>query len=412
PNDWSSWTTTIDIIAEGNHSIYAKATDGANNSNENSIRLLAIIDGGSPSVQIIVPGNGSEVSIIDGSPISVNGSALDVESGINIIELELDYSGTYYLASQSNPADWSSWTGILAIETNGTHVITARATDNAGNVAYSSVTVSASVTNTGLDKFGIKKIYPTKDGKEWYVAMENPRSDPYFRNLQNLELTLQPDGSWQVQAQNGQVRMEAWSLENDKWLNVELTEYAKIEQTGNSLLQMYTRGGHHTSSDPCLGSAYKARLYGDGRAGWVKEVTHPAYTSTIGWVQATDQRLEDRWVGFKAIVYNFVEDGKTYVRMESYIDDDVTDSNGNLVIRNNWRLASVVEDSGGWATTNSDFISTCSPMSVDNTGQYRQRDEILSLQGGTGTQNIAAWRTDDTIWDFKYLSVREIQPPQ
>lgn len=35
--------------------------------------------------------------------------------------------------------------------------------------------------------------------------------------------------------------------------------------------------------------------------------------------------------------------------MELYIDDDVTDStNGNLVVRNNWKLASVVEDRGGW----------------------------------------------------------------
>src|SRR5919108_5996482 len=128
---------------------------------------------------------------------------------------------------------------------------------------------------------------------------------------------------------------------------------------------MYTRGGHHTSSDPCLGSAYKARLYGDGRAGRVNEVTHPAYTSTIGWVQATDQRLEDRWVGFKAVVYNIVgEDGKTYVRMESYIDDDVTNSNGNLVIGNNWRLASVVEDKGGWGATKSYFIYTSSPLFV------------------------------------------------
>ncbi|HXV46598.1 MAG TPA: hypothetical protein VD736_07995 [Nitrososphaera sp.] len=175
---------------------------------------------------------------------------------------------------------------------------------------------------------------------------------------------------------------------------------------------MITRGGHHTSSDPCVGSAYKARLYGDGRAGWVKEVTHHAYTNTVGWIQATDQRLEERWVGFKAVVYNILgEDGKTYVRMESYIDDDVTDSNGNLVIRNNWRVGSVVEDRGGWATTSADFTSTCSPMSVDNAGQYRQRDEILSLPGGTETQNIAACRTDGTIWDFKYLTVREIEPP-
>jgi hypothetical protein len=206
--------------------------------------------------------------------------------------------------------------------------------------------------------------------------------------------------------------MESWSHNNEKWLNVEITEYAKIEQTNLSLLQMYTRGGHHTSSDPCLGSAYKARLYGDGRAGWVKEVTHPAYTSTRGWVQVTDDRLEGRWVGFKAVIYNFVENDNTYVRMESYIDDEVTDSNGNLVIRNNWTLASIVEDRGGWATTNSDFTTTCPPMSLDNSSEYRQADEILSLPGGTGTQNIAGWRTDETTWNFKYLSVREIQAPQ
>jgi hypothetical protein len=411
-NDWSFWTATVDIIAEGSHIIYAKATDGANNSNETSIAILVISDTGLPMVQISSPGNGSMINIIDGAPFSVSGNASDAESGINAVDIELDNSGIYYPTLPTS-GGWSSWTGSLSIGTNGLHVITARATDNAGNVAYSSVPVNASITNTWLDKFGIKKIYPTIDAKEWYVAMEDPRSDPYFRNLQNLQLTLQPDGSWQVEASNGQVRMEAWSQENDKWLNVEITEYAKIVQTSNSLLQMYTRGGHHTSSDPCLGSAYKARLYGDGRAGWAKEVTHPAYSNTIGWMQATDQRLEDRWVGFKAVIYNIIgEDGRTYVRTESYIDDDVTDSNGNLVIRNNWQLASVVEDRGGWATTNADFTSTCSPMAVDNTGQYRQRDEILSLPGGTGTQNIGAWRSDGTIWDFKYLSVREIEPPQ
>jgi hypothetical protein len=407
PNDWSSWTATIDIVGEGNHFIHAKVTDGANNSNENSIAVLAIIDNISPAVQISAPSEGAQVTVIDGAPISVIGTASDMESGIKIVEIELDNSGTYHPASGSG-----DWTGTLTVETNGTHVITARATDNAGNVAYSSVTFSASVINTGLDNFGIKKIYPTKGGKEWYVNMNDPDSDPYFRNLQNLQLTLQPDGSWQVEAQNGQVRMEAWSPENEKWLNVEITEYAKIEQTTNSLLQMYTRGGHHTSSDPCLGSAYKARLYGDGRASFTKEVTHPAYAGNRAIIDVSDIPLEGRWVGFKFAIYNFVENGKTYVRMESYIDDDVTDANGNLVIGNNWKLASVYEDRGGWSTADTDFTADCTPMSVDNTGQYRQRDEILNMPGGTATQNIAAWRTDGTTWDFKYLSVREIQPPQ
>jgi hypothetical protein len=72
-----------------------------------------------------------------------------------------------------------------------------------------------------------------------------------------------------------------------------------------------------------------------------------------------------------------------------------------LVIGNNWKLASVVEDRGGWATTNSDFNESCG----------RARDEILSSPGGTISQNIVGFRTDEIDWDFEYLSVREIQPP-
>ena len=93
----------------------------------------------------------------------------------------------------------------------------------------------------------------------------------------------------------------------------------------------------------------------------VKEVMHPSYTSNRGSVQATETPLMDRWVGFKAVMYNFVENGKTYVRMESYIDDDVTDSSGNLVIGNNWVLASVVEDKGGWSTATPTLIQLVRP---------------------------------------------------
>ncbi|MEP0825534.1 MAG: hypothetical protein HRF40_08615 [Nitrososphaera sp.] len=261
-----------------------------------------------------------------------------------------------------------------------------------------------------LDKFGIEKIYPTKQGgNEWYVNMKDPASDPMFRNLERMK--KQSDGSWQVDGgMNGRLRMEVWSPVNEKWQNVEITMYAKMVSGSNELLQLYSRGGHHTPKDECLGSAYKARLYGDGRATWVKEVSHPAYARKRGTVDVTDDPLKGRWVGFKAVIYNFVENDKTYVRMESYIDDDVTDSKGNLVIRNNWKLASVVEDRGGWKTRDSDFDPSCKPLNKDSTHKYRQRDEILNMPGGTSTQNIAAFRSDDLKWNWKYLSVREIEP--
>jgi hypothetical protein len=250
-----------------------------------------------------------------------------------------------------------------------------------------------------VDSFGVEKLYPTvAGGNEWYVNMDNPSNDPNFRNLGNVHFSKNADGSWTVSAD--QIRMEAWSEENEKWLNVEITEYAKIESGSNDLLQMYSRGGHHTSRDECLGSAYKARLYGDGEAAWNKEVTHPAYAGNRGSMQATDRSLDDRWIGFKAVIYNFVENGNTYVRLESYVDDDVTDANGNLVVKNNWKLASVYEDKGGWATRDSDFNASCG----------RDRDEILTQGGGTSSQNIAAFRSDDLTWSFKYLSVREINP--
>lgn len=264
-------------------------------------------------------------------------------------------------------------------------------------------------TLTGLDKFGVKKIYPTASGgNEWYVDMANPKSDPLFRNLPSM--TKQSDGSWRVSA--SQVRMEAWSPSYEKWLNVEITGYAKMV-SGTQLIQAYSRGGHHYS-DPdnaCEGSAYKGRLYGNGNAAWVKEVNHPAYTSSRGMVDATDRQIQNKWIGFKAVIYNIVENGKTHVRMESYIDDDVTSSNGNLVVKNKWRLASVVVDRGGWATTNSDFDSTCPPLNKDSNQTYRQRDEIINMSGGTNSQNLAAWRSDGLTWDFKYLSAREIKAP-
>ena len=267
----------------------------------------------------------------------------------------------------------------------------------------------SSTTWSGLDEFGVKKIYPTASGgNEWYVDMADPKSDPLFRNLPSM--TRQSDGSWRVSA--SQVRMEAWSPSYDKWLNVEITGYAKMI-SGTQLIQSYSRGGHHFS-DPdkaCEGSAYKGRLYGNGNAAWVKEVNHPAYTSNKGTVDATDRQIQNRWVGFKAVIYNIVENGKTYVKMESYIDDDVTGYNGNLVVKNNWKLASVVVDRGGWGTTNSDFDSNCAPLNKDSTKQYRQRDEIINIPGGTSSQNLAAWRSDGLTWDFKYLSVREIKAP-
>ena len=59
-----------------------------------------------------------------------------------------------------------------------------------------STLVSATTPPTTVDKFGIKEIYPTKEGgREWYINMDSPTSDGTFDP--KSKMTKQPDGSWQ-----------------------------------------------------------------------------------------------------------------------------------------------------------------------------------------------------------------------
>jgi hypothetical protein len=331
-----------------------------------------------------------------------------------VIAVSTDWTSWKNVYSGTSSGDTASMESYRFLDTPGKYVrvtVNGNSENDWASITEMDVNHRSSTTTVayGIDKFGIKKMYPTASGgNEWYVNMLDPKSDSLFRNLPSM--TKQSDGSWRVS--ESQVRLEAWSPLNDKWLNVEITGYAKMV-SGTPLIQLYSRGGHHYA-DPhnaCEGSAYKGRLYGNGNAAWVKEVNHPAYTSAKGTVDATDKQIMNKWVGLKAVMYNLVENGKTYVRMELYIDDDVTAWNGNLVVKNNWKLASVYIDKGGWATTNSDFDASCPPLNKDSEDRYRQRDEIINMPGGTGSQNLAAWRSDGLTWDFKYLSVREIKAP-
>jgi hypothetical protein len=267
------------------------------------------------------------------------------------------------------------------------------------------------------DKFGVKKLYPDATIiNEWYVDMANPSGSINFQNLPTI--TKQPDGSFQTNA--AQVRMEAWSPLNKKWLNVEITAYQKlIAGTPQYVFQLYRGGGHHSSSTPerqCWGAAYKTAMLSDGSSGCStscrKEVNHPAYCSNRAVTKVSTKPLASRWIGMKQVTYNYLKNGKTFVRIEAWVDNDVTDAQGNLVIKNDWKLYANTNDEGGWATTESDFVANCPKLNKDSTQQYRQRDEIFNLPGGnTDLQNLCAFRTDGSTNSWKYLSVREIQAP-
>jgi hypothetical protein len=287
---------------------------------------------------------------------------------------------------------------------NGRYVaITVKGNTENNYASISEIDVNA-LTASSVDKFGIRKIYPTKTGgEEWFMNMINPTSDS--RTIPPA-MTKNSDGSWKVTNTQTRYRVfpsTGWNDDlyttldqkalaqkgymqgSNDWKNVEMTGYIKANTAGSETKFIwYNRGGQHRDSQPCEGTAYKGNLYFDGRTRFQKEQWHPGgYPTTFSPIPATTS-LEDRWVGFKYVVYNFVQNGKVVVKMQNWIDDR---NNGNWV-----KIAERV-DSGGWGT----YGTKCGGAP----------DQLITWGGPQ-----ASFRWDyATNVDIKNLSIREIQPP-
>jgi hypothetical protein len=294
----------------------------------------------------------------------------------------------------------------------------------------SSFGASGETISGDRDKWGIQKTYPDAQGDSfqvWYIDQDgDPTKDKRFGNWKNANLRRMQDGSgacWYVDGkdQRGQVRLEGLSESgNKKWLDAEATIYvfyiddSKEFSVTPYAYTLYLRGGKHTSKDPCLGACYKAMVRKDRRVSIVKEVEHPQYTSKRVGKQITNE-VKGSWIGFKLIVYNFQEgtDLNTYVKIEVWIDENCTDQQQNLVIRNKWYKAAETIDRGGWAAKEMTQASDCPAMDRDSTTpNKRQPDEILNLPGGTDDYNIGCFRTDGVMVKFKNFSIRAIQSPR
>ena len=262
-------------------------------------------------------------------------------------------------------------------------------------------------SGAGTDIFGIKKLYPTKNnGEEWYMNMNNPLGDSRF-NPQNT-ITKNPDGSWKMKST--QVRMTVYTstgydsndiptldhsviaskgymLAPNDWRNFEMTQYVKVNTSPtDDNFSPNGRGGRHTGSGPpegCEGSSMKGDVFFSGKVRFAKEQWHVSYVFTN--LKTPTGSIEDKWVGIKFIVYNFVENNKVVVKTELWLD---TNNNGNFV-----KVDENV-DRGSWGT--------------EGTACGGAPDQIISWGGPITTFR---WDTATDV-DFKNLSVREIVPPQ
>ena len=263
-------------------------------------------------------------------------------------------------------------------------------------------------SDPGTDIFGITKLYETKNnGEEWYLNMNNPTSDSRF-NPQNT-ITRNPDGSWKMKAT--QVRMAVYTstgydgddiptldhseiaangymLRPNDWRNFEMTQYVKVNTSpSDDNFSPNGRGGRHTGDGTppvgCEGSSMKGDVFFSGKVRFAKEQWHVSYVFTS--LKTPTTSIEDKWIGIKFIVYNFVQNNNVVVKTELWLD---TNDSGNFV-----KVDERV-DSGGWGT--------------EGTECGGAPDQIISWGGPITTFR---WDTATDV-DFKNLSVREIIPPQ
>lgn len=281
------------------------------------------------------------------------------------------------------------------------------------------------------DQFGVRKIYHTKSGgEEWFMNMDDLLSDPRVMNTEGENIQKKSDGSWQSNGgDNGQFRLEAWSPAYEdmeqrraaRWRDVEIQCFVKVVSKNNNenppyAWQLYSRGGHHSTNNPCAGSAYKGRWWNTrGANSFVKEICHPAYSDNRGTVENVVSAEEgsygnNRWYGAKLIMYNIVENGNECVKLELYVDKDVNSSDGDLIIRNNWELVTSYVDRGGWPASQDRYDQNCG-------GCDKRIDEILIQPGRdrrtdqpTFNRNLIALRSDNETIRWKFFSGREIDP--
>lgn len=260
------------------------------------------------------------------------------------------------------------------------------------NMISSAAAIPSNNSSKGEDIFGIKEIYPTRpDGREWFLNSEDPRSDGIFYITSDKNITRQSDGSWLINS--SEVRMNVDTPPGlSEWKNVEITGYTRIlsviDPSKENDLAWFARSGIHSNKSPCEGTGLIGGIHTDGTVEWKKEILfREGYTDGRDKAKVVVDPIIGRWIGWKVVMYN--TNNNSAVKMESYIDNKDT---------NYWVQVTNLTDNGGWSAKSSDekFYSTnCN----------KPKDYILT-NGGP----IVTFRSDNLVWEFKDLSVREIQP--
>src|SRR5215213_3246611 len=279
----------------------------------------------------------------------------------------------------------------------GNYTVTLTVTDSTGETASDTLelTVEESPTDEepvplsegGTDEWGIKELYPTaSNGPTWYIReVEDPTTDSlfYYGIYEGTTIKSIGTGVWQVDARSGTqehgIRMHVDSP-TGKWKNTEMTGYFNIHSGDDQFTMIARHGPSYHDNGGCEAYGYYALTAVDGQVFFKKKLYHfnNGYTKRLAQVNALGD-IHDEWVGMKFAVYDLPNGD---VKLELWIDK------GDMT--NKWQKETELIDKGNLAVTGGDDCG---------------RDATDKIDSGTRV----SFRADNSLFDFKKLSVREIQ---
>src|SRR5690606_28397483 len=145
-----TWTN----VKAGEYNITAKATDNKGAAATSSVVKIKVASNAGPTVSLTSPKSDAQFAV--GSSVSMAATAADSDGTITKVEF---YNGTTLLGTDTSAPYSYTWTNVKAGEYN----ITAKATDNKGAAATSSVVKIKVASNAA----------PT-------VSLTSPKSDTQF----------------------------------------------------------------------------------------------------------------------------------------------------------------------------------------------------------------------------------------
>lgn len=148
-NSNGSWTYTTTALSDGNHNFTAKATTASGTSSASSA-LAVTIDTKAPNA----PTMATPTTNANGS-LSLTGTA-EANSVVKVFDGTTEIGS----ATANSSGVWSYKTAVL---TTGSHSLTAKATDAAGNVSVASKPVAVDITGSGGNTPAAPKIVSYSD---------------------------------------------------------------------------------------------------------------------------------------------------------------------------------------------------------------------------------------------------------